>query len=82
MPWQSEAMKGVITCDKPRLGSNNLLSLGFLNGETHLQVKIVYNRAPYLFQYAMVWVIYFLNFFRKPFLRKKKLMNGKVLLKK
>ena len=24
MPWQSEAMKGVITCDKPRLGSNNL----------------------------------------------------------
>jgi hypothetical protein len=35
MPWQSEAMKDVLTCDKPRLGSKNLLSLGFLNGETH-----------------------------------------------
>ncbi|EEZ80825.1 hypothetical protein VMC_43280 [Vibrio alginolyticus 40B] len=34
MPWQSEAMKDVLTCDKPRLGSKNHLSLGFPNGET------------------------------------------------
>ncbi|KAB0456424.1 hypothetical protein F7Q89_20800, partial [Vibrio kanaloae] len=33
-------MKGVITCDKPRLGSNNLLSLGFLNGETHVHKHV------------------------------------------
>ncbi|KJQ92020.1 hypothetical protein UF05_07655 [Vibrio sp. S457-15] len=36
MPWQSEAMNEVVTWDKPRLGSNNHLSLGFLNGETPL----------------------------------------------
>ena len=35
-PWQSEAMKDVLTCDKPRLGSKSHLSLGFPNGETHL----------------------------------------------
>lgn len=35
-------------------------------------VKIFYNRVPYLFQYAMVWVLYFLNFLRKPYLKKKK----------
>ncbi|EQL89714.1 hypothetical protein D052_4662 [Vibrio parahaemolyticus 10290] len=40
MPWQSEAMKDVVTCDKPRLGSNNHLSLGFLNGETHVHKHV------------------------------------------
>jgi hypothetical protein len=24
MPWHKKAMKGVTTCDKPRLGGNNL----------------------------------------------------------
>ena len=24
MPWLTEAMKDVISCDKPRLGANNL----------------------------------------------------------
>ena len=34
MPWLSEAMKDVISCDKPRGGANNLLIRGFPNGET------------------------------------------------
>ncbi len=38
MPWLSEAMKDVISCDKPRGGANILLIRGFPNGET-LQVE-------------------------------------------
>ena len=34
MPWLSEAMKDVISCDKPRGGANNLSIRGFPNGET------------------------------------------------
>jgi hypothetical protein len=34
MPWLSEAMKDVISCDKPRGGANILLIRGFPNGET------------------------------------------------
>ena len=35
MPWQSEAMKDVVTCDKPRLACKLALIRGFPNGETH-----------------------------------------------
>jgi len=24
MPWHMKAMKGVVSCDKPRVGANNL----------------------------------------------------------
>ena len=34
MPWLSEAMKDVISCDKPRGGANNLSIRGFPNGVT------------------------------------------------
>ena len=34
MPWLSEAMKDVISCDKPRGGANILLIRGFPNGAT------------------------------------------------
>jgi len=34
MPWLSEAMKDVISCDKPRGGANILSIRGFPNGET------------------------------------------------
>ena len=34
MPWLTEAMKDVISCDKPRGGANNRLIRGFPNGET------------------------------------------------
>ena len=34
MPWLSEAMKDVISCDKLRGGANNLLIRRFPNGET------------------------------------------------
>jgi hypothetical protein len=36
MPWLSEAMKDVISCDKPRGGANILSIRGFPNGETLL----------------------------------------------
>ena len=36
MPWQSEAMKDVIACDKLRGGGKYPLIRRFLNGETHL----------------------------------------------
>jgi len=36
MPWQSEAMKDVVTCDKPRGVCKLTLIRGFPNGETHL----------------------------------------------
>jgi 2-polyprenyl-6-hydroxyphenyl methylase/3-demethylubiquinone-9 3-methyltransferase len=35
-------------------------------------VKIIYNQVPSLLQYAMVWVLYLLNFLREPFLKKKR----------
>ena len=35
MPWQSEAMKDVVTCDKVRGAGKQALILTFLNGETH-----------------------------------------------
>jgi hypothetical protein len=34
MPWLSEAMKDVISCDKPREGANIRLIRGFPNGAT------------------------------------------------
>jgi hypothetical protein len=34
MPWLTEAMKDVISCDKPRGGANNCLIRGFPNGAT------------------------------------------------
>jgi len=36
MPWQSEAMKDVGTCDKFRGGGNQPLIREFPNGGTHL----------------------------------------------
>ena len=36
MPWQSEAMKDVIACEKLRGGGKYPLIRRFLNGETHL----------------------------------------------
>ena len=33
MPWLSEAMKDVISCDKLRVGANNLLSVDFRMGQ-------------------------------------------------
>ena len=35
MPWQSEAMKDVIACEKLRGGGNVPLIRRYLNGETH-----------------------------------------------
>jgi hypothetical protein len=34
MPWLSEAMKDVVSCDKLRLGANNRLTRRFPNGAT------------------------------------------------
>jgi len=36
MPWQSEAMKDVVTCDKVRGAGKQALIRTFPNGETHL----------------------------------------------
>ena len=36
MPWQSEAMKDVIACEKLRGGGKYPVIRRFLNGETHL----------------------------------------------
>ena len=33
MPWHEKAMKDVISCDKPRVGANNLRSGDFLMGQ-------------------------------------------------
>ena len=33
MPWLWEAMKDVISCDKPRLGANNLSPVDFRMGQ-------------------------------------------------
>ncbi len=33
MPWLSEAMKDVTSCDKPRGGANNLRSVDFRMGK-------------------------------------------------
>ena len=35
MPWLSEAMKDVTSCDKLRLGANSYLTRRFPNGATH-----------------------------------------------
>jgi hypothetical protein len=35
MPWQLEAMKDVVVCDKPRGAGKQALIRGFPNGETH-----------------------------------------------
>ena len=35
MPWQLEAMKDVVGCDKPRGVVKHTLIRGFPNGETH-----------------------------------------------
>ena len=36
MPWQSEAMKDVVICDKPGEADKQAVIPGFPNGETHL----------------------------------------------
>ena len=36
MPWLSEAMKDVVSCDKLRLGANNCITRRFPNGATQL----------------------------------------------
>ena len=42
MPWLSEAMKDVISCDKLRGGANNLLIRRFPNGATqHGEAMII-----------------------------------------
>ena len=33
MPWHMKTMKGVVSCDKPRLGANNRKSEDFRMGE-------------------------------------------------
>ena len=33
MPWLTQAMKDVISCDKPRVGANNLLFVDFRMGQ-------------------------------------------------
>ena len=43
MPWLSEAMKDVTSCDKPRGGANNHYIRGFPNGAT-LHVEDVKSR--------------------------------------
>lgn len=35
MPWQSEAMKDVVACDKVRGAGKQAVIRAFLNGETH-----------------------------------------------
>ena len=35
MPWQLEAMKDVVACDKPRGAGKQALIRGCPNGETH-----------------------------------------------
>ncbi len=35
MPWQWQAMKDVLRCDKRRGGAKNRYIRRFLNGETH-----------------------------------------------
>ena len=41
MPWLSEAMKDVISCDKLRVGANNLWSVDFRMGQPN-QLKTDY----------------------------------------
>jgi hypothetical protein len=33
MPWHKKAMKDVVSCDKPRIGANNLKSGDFRMGQ-------------------------------------------------
>ena len=44
MPWRQEAMKDVVSCDKPRGAAKQALIRGFLNGETQsASWRIIYN---------------------------------------
>jgi hypothetical protein len=45
MPWLSEAMKDVISCDKLRVGANNRLIRRFPNGVTHPVEGRIFPRA-------------------------------------
>ena len=45
MPWLSEAMKDVISCDKLRVGANNLWSVDFRMGQPN-QLKTDYPAMP------------------------------------
>ena len=36
MPWLSEAMKDAISCEKPRVGANNLRSGDVRMGQPHM----------------------------------------------
>ena len=40
MPWQLEAMKDVLTCDKLSQASKRHLRLRFPNGETHVHKHV------------------------------------------
>ncbi len=42
MPWLSEAMKDVTSCDKPRGGANNHYIRGFPNGATHHNEGVIF----------------------------------------
>ena len=44
MPWLSEAMKDVISCDKLRLAANKRSTRRFPNGETHHVEGVVFER--------------------------------------
>ena len=44
MPWLSEAMKDVTSCDKLRVGANNLLSEDFRMGEPDTDNSIILKR--------------------------------------
>ena len=44
MPWQSEAMKDVVACEKLRGGGKQPLIRRYLNGETHTGLMPVYQQ--------------------------------------
>ena len=43
MPWQSEAMKDVVACEKLRGGGKQPLIRRYLNGETHMGSMPMYH---------------------------------------
>jgi len=43
MPWQSEAMKDVVACEKLRGGGKQPVIRRCLNGETHLTTQSVFD---------------------------------------
>ena len=49
MPWQSEAMKDVVTCDKVRGAGKQAVILTFLNGETQSIYRLSHS------EYIAMW---------------------------